>query len=89
MLVLTRKPQEEIRIGKDIIVKVISIGDNSVKIGIEAPKDIEIMRAELYEKIKENNLEATRKASLLLPEEINALKVNKNSLKKDEGKKKD
>lgn len=47
MLVLSRKPTEIIRIGDDITVMVVRIGPNSVRLGIEAPKDIVIVRDEL------------------------------------------
>ena len=49
MLVLTRKAEETIRIGDDIVVKVIRTGNGSVKIGIEAPVSIRVMRGELLE----------------------------------------
>jgi carbon storage regulator len=44
MLVLARKSSEIIRIGEDIIIKVISIRGGQVKIGIEAPKGIRVTR---------------------------------------------
>ena len=47
MLVLTRKQGERIQIGEGIVIKVIKAGKNTVKIGIEAPKDVRVMRAEL------------------------------------------
>lgn len=47
MLVLTRKPSEMIRIGEDIFIKVIRTGAGSVKIGIEAPRSVRVLRAEL------------------------------------------
>lgn len=47
MLVLTRKPEEGIRIGKDVVVKILSISRNRVKIGIEAPKEFYVLRTEL------------------------------------------
>ncbi len=50
MLVLTRKPMEEIRIGKDIVIKVIRTGRNTVKLGIDAPAEIRVMRMELIER---------------------------------------
>ena len=50
MLVLMRKPMEEIRIGKDIVVKVIRTGRNTVKLGIDAPAEIRVMRMELIER---------------------------------------
>ena len=47
MLVLTRKKSEMIRIGDNIVIKVISTGNGKVKIGIEAPIDVRVTRAEL------------------------------------------
>ena len=49
MLVLTRKPAESIRIGDDVVVKVIKTGRGSVKIGIEAPDSVRVVRGELVE----------------------------------------
>ena len=46
MLVLTRKLNESIHIGNNIEVKVVDIRGNSVRLGIEAPKDIPIYRRE-------------------------------------------
>jgi len=52
MLVLTRKLNEKIRVGDDIVVTVIQIDKGSVKIGFEAPDNVAIYRDEVYEKIK-------------------------------------
>jgi carbon storage regulator len=49
MLVLTRKRSETILIGDDIIVKVLKTGKGTVKIGIEAPRHIRVLRGELCE----------------------------------------
>ena len=49
MLVLTRKRSEMIQIGDNIVLKIIQTGRNSVKIGIEAPSDVRVLRAELCE----------------------------------------
>ncbi|MBL8814941.1 MAG: carbon storage regulator [Planctomyces sp.] len=49
MLVLTRKLEETIVIGEDIVVKVIRTGSGSVKLGIIAPKHIQVLRGELLE----------------------------------------
>jgi carbon storage regulator len=54
MLVLTRKRSEMIHIGEDILIKVIRTGRSSVKIGIEAPDDIRVLRGELYDKLNSN-----------------------------------
>lgn len=50
MLVLTRKPQQSIRIGDSITVNVIRIKGNTIQLGIDAPQDIAIVRSELLEK---------------------------------------
>lgn len=76
MLILTRKLNEEIKIDSDITIKVISISENSVKIGIDAPKGIQIIRAELYEKIKEMSMKSS-KLSSEKPEDISKLKIKK------------
>ncbi len=52
MLVLTRRLGESITIGQDVKIVVVDIDGNQVKIGIEAPREIEIYREELYIKIK-------------------------------------
>ena len=47
MLVLTRKQSEMIQIGDDVVIKVIRTGKSTVKIGIEAPAHVRVLRAEL------------------------------------------
>jgi len=64
MLVLTRKLNEEIKIGKDIVIKVLSISENQIKIGIDAPRNIQIYRNELYEKVKEETINASHSSSI-------------------------
>jgi len=63
MLILTRRIEEEIKIGKDITVKIISVSDNQVKIGISAPNNVQIFRSEVYDKVIQNTVEATKTAS--------------------------
>lgn len=58
MLVITRKKEESILIGEDIEITVIKLEDGSVKLGINAPKDKTILRKEVYEKVKEENIKA-------------------------------
>lgn len=65
MLVLTRKTGQSIRIGDDILIKIVSIDGSQVKLGIEAPKGIQIFREELYEKLKESNIEALKSSKEL------------------------
>ena len=47
MLVLTRKETQTIRIGDDIVIRIVHAGASSVKIGIEAPRSTRIVRGEL------------------------------------------
>lgn len=47
MLVLTRKKMETIRIGEDIVVTVVQTGSGRVKLGIEAPANVRVLRGEL------------------------------------------
>jgi len=46
MLVLSRKPGEKIIIG-DVVITIVRIGPNIVRVGVEAPKDVVVLRAEL------------------------------------------
>ena len=50
MLVLTRKLHEVIRIGEDIEITVVRLTGNIVRIGIEAPTDVKVLRGELDER---------------------------------------
>lgn len=58
MLVLTRRKGESIQIGKEIEVKIISVEGDQIKIGIDAPRSIDIYRQEVYRAIQEQNNEA-------------------------------
>ncbi|NQD65112.1 carbon storage regulator CsrA [Bacillus haikouensis] len=60
MLVLTRKTGEAIQIGEDIEISVVSVKGDQVKLGINAPKNIEIHRKEIYLTIQEENTEASK-----------------------------
>ena len=60
MLVLTRKCDESIRIGSNIIIKVLETSSGHTKLGITAPKEIPVHREEVYLRIQEEN-----KASLI------------------------
>lgn len=61
MLILTRKKDESIIINGNIEVKIVECEDGKVRIGIEAPKSIEILRKELYDAIEEENKSASGK----------------------------
>ena len=59
MLVLTRKVGDGIRIGDDIIIKVVELKGGGVRIGIDAPLNTKIYRQEVYDRITEENREAS------------------------------
>lgn len=68
MLIITRKKGESLMIGDDIEITISKLEDGSVKLGIQAPKDITILRKELYEAIKKENKEAVKINMALLKE---------------------
>jgi carbon storage regulator CsrA len=63
MLVLSRKKDESIVIGDNIIVKVISVENGTVKLGIEAPRDVSIIRNELIEEVTAMNKAAVKETT--------------------------
>jgi len=60
MLVLGRKIDESFIIGDDIIVTILGVEGDRVKVGIQAPSHIRVLRQELYDTIKEENLRAAK-----------------------------
>ena len=58
MLVLTRKKGESIVISDDIVLTVLSVDGENVKVGIAAPRDIDIYRKEVLDAIEQNNQDA-------------------------------
>ena len=57
MLILTRKIGESVMIEDDIEIIVLGIRGNQVRIGVKAPKEVEVHRAEIYAKIQAENKE--------------------------------
>lgn len=55
MLVLSRTVGQRIRVGENIVIAVVRIGPNTVRIGIEAPENVNIVREELAVNDKTNN----------------------------------
>lgn len=64
MLILSRRKDESIIIDGKIEIKIMETEEGKVKIGINAPKDIEIIRKELYDRMKEENKAATNISKL-------------------------
>jgi len=58
MLILTRKKDETMVVGHEVRVKVLGVSGNQVRIGIEAPREISIMRSELLDTAQQGEAEA-------------------------------
>lgn len=77
MLALTRKPGERIVIADNIVVTVAGVKGDSVRITIDAPKEIKIFRGEIYDAIVAENQEAA------MPSQLPDLSLLTSNLKKD------
>ena len=64
MLVISRKINERIKIGDDIEIVIVSIDKGQVKIGIEAPKSVTILRSELIEEVKKHNISSNKEIEI-------------------------
>jgi len=53
MLILTRNNQQTIMIGDDIKVTVCGVQDGQVRLGIDAPREVEVHRLEIYDRIQD------------------------------------
>lgn len=58
MLILTRKIDEAIRLGEDIRIVLVQIKGGQVRLGIECPPHVRVLREELYEAVRQENLKA-------------------------------
>jgi carbon storage regulator len=60
MLILSRKKNEILRIGDDILLTIVDIQGDQVRLGITAPRDVQILRQELYEAVRDSNAQAAQ-----------------------------
>ncbi len=74
MLVLSRKLEEEIYLGNDICIKVVEINKGVVKLGIEAPKNMQILRGELKKEVEDANKSASKSSIKEIKDLTNLLK---------------
>lgn len=63
MLVLSRKPGEALRVGDDVEITVVEVKGDMVRIGIEAPRNVQVWRKELWEAIVAENKKAAEEAA--------------------------
>lgn len=61
MLVLSRKKEEVIIINDVIRIKIVDIGNDAIKLGIDAPKNVKIYREEVWKSIQEENISAVQR----------------------------
>lgn len=64
MLILTRGVAESLMIGDDVTVTVLGVKGNRVRIGIEAPKDIPVHREEVFNRIKQGDVNHGKRYSV-------------------------
>lgn len=53
MLILTRRVGEKLIIGEDIVVTILALNGGQIRVGIDAPKNVEVHREEVWKRIKE------------------------------------
>ena len=70
MLVLSRKQNERIRVGDSVVVTVVRVSGDKVRIGIEAPQSMRVLRDELEDERDEVELTLTNALPLTLPRQI-------------------
>jgi carbon storage regulator len=67
MLILSRRVNEKIVIGEDIVVSVVEVRGDQVKLGIDAPRNVKVFRQEVFDAIQEENKKAAAAAGAQLP----------------------
>ena len=85
MLVLTRKLGESIRIGDNVIVKIVDLDGRHVKLGIEAPRSIAVNREEIYERIQKENRAASATQDQSVQNIAEALRQGKKAAPRETG----
>lgn len=58
MLVLTRRAGESVVIGSDVVVTIVEVRGDVVRVGIDAPREVQVHREEIFRAVREANLAA-------------------------------
>ena len=67
MLVLSRKPGEALRVGEEVEITIVEVKGDMVRLGIQAPRDVQVWRKELWEAIVAENIKAAEEAAAAAP----------------------
>jgi carbon storage regulator len=62
MLILSRRPGESFTIGDDVVVTVVGVSGNQIRLGITAPREVRVLREEIYKAMREENQAAAANA---------------------------
>lgn len=76
MLVLTRRPGESVMIGDDVVVTVLDVRGDVVRVGIKAPRSIQVHREEVYRELQKVNREAASPSDTAVEELSRVLRSN-------------
>jgi len=66
VLVLTRKSGQSIVVGNDIVITILDVHRDQVRLGIEAPRTVDVHRQEIFEALQEANRKAAQSAQDIL-----------------------
>ena len=62
MLILSRRPGESLTIGDDVVVTVVGVSGNQIRLGITAPREVRVLREEIYKALRQENQAAAATA---------------------------
>ena len=57
MLILSRKTDQRIMIGDDVVITIVEVQGRTVRVGIEAPQSVAVHREEIYQRVKDGEIE--------------------------------
>ena len=80
MLVLSRKPGESIRVGDDIEISIVEVKGDVVRLGIQAPRTVQVWRRELWDAIVAENRKAALEVPIMIPSVISVPSTGVGSL---------
>jgi carbon storage regulator len=63
VLVLSRKAEQSLIVGDDIVISVLGIEGDRVKLGIEAPRSVRVLRAEVFQQVRSANEDAAARGA--------------------------